>query len=243
MASLFCIAEKYDYLLSQLEENGGELTEELEEQLAITEEELEDKLRSYKRIIDAQKSNVIYNKDEISRLRERNNSFENANNKLNQAIVSALYKFGTRGKSGNYNLKYPDFTVYTKASESIEIKEHSLDNIVAYLAYPINHVLSSEEEHLVNNCIKYLDRVAKVNLTFEVPVSSVEDFSNLIQNDYCLVPQINIKFDKKAIKELDDEASSADVNNPYSENELMKISDVMDYIGMNRVKKDTAIFK
>ena len=68
MSNLFGIAQKYDYLVSQIEENDGEITEEIAEELAIAESELEDKLRAYRQIIDAQKANIAYNKDEIKRI-------------------------------------------------------------------------------------------------------------------------------------------------------------------------------
>lgn len=55
MSNLFGIAQKYDYLVSQIEENDGEITEEIAEELAIAESELEDKLRAYRQILDAQK--------------------------------------------------------------------------------------------------------------------------------------------------------------------------------------------
>lgn len=51
--------KKYDYLVSQIEENNGEITEEIAEELAIAESELEDKLRAYRQVIDAQKANML----------------------------------------------------------------------------------------------------------------------------------------------------------------------------------------
>lgn len=51
MSNLFGIAQKYDYLVSQIEENDGEITEEIAEELAIAESELEDKLRAYRQIL------------------------------------------------------------------------------------------------------------------------------------------------------------------------------------------------
>ena len=72
MSNLFGIAQKYDYLVSQIEENDGEITEEIAEELAIAESELEDKLRAYRQIIDAQKANIAYNKDEI---KKNNNNY------------------------------------------------------------------------------------------------------------------------------------------------------------------------
>lgn len=59
MSNLFGIAQKYDYLVSQIEENDGEITEEIAEELAIAESELEDKLRAYRQVIDAQKANML----------------------------------------------------------------------------------------------------------------------------------------------------------------------------------------
>lgn len=59
MSNLFGITQKYDYLVSQIEENDSEITEEIAEELAIAESELEDKLRAYRQIIDAQKANML----------------------------------------------------------------------------------------------------------------------------------------------------------------------------------------
>ena len=109
MSNLFGIAQKYDYLVSQIEENDGEITEEIAEELAIAESELEDKLRAYRQIIDAQKANIAYNKDEIKRLRDRNTSFDKIAGRLKSSVVDALHIFGQVGKSGNYSLKFPDF--------------------------------------------------------------------------------------------------------------------------------------
>lgn len=94
MSNLFGIAQKYDYLVSQIEENEGEITEEIAEELAIAESELEDKLRAYRQIIDAQKANIAYNKDEIKRLRDRNTSFDKIAGRLKSSVVDALHIFG-----------------------------------------------------------------------------------------------------------------------------------------------------
>jgi hypothetical protein len=97
MSNLFGIAQKYDYLVSQIEENDGEITEEIAEELAIAESELEDKLRAYRQVIDAQKANIAYNKDEIKRLRDRNVSFDKIAGRLKSSVVDALHIFGQVG--------------------------------------------------------------------------------------------------------------------------------------------------
>lgn len=134
MSNLFGIAQKYDYLVSQIEENDGEITEEIAEELAIAESELEDKLRAYRQVIDAQKANIAYNKDEIKRLRDRNASFDKIAGRLKSSVVDALHIFGQVGKSGNYSLKFPDFNVYTKESESVSINEKCLRPYCYFIA-------------------------------------------------------------------------------------------------------------
>lgn len=238
MSSLFGITEKYNYLLSQIEENEGELTPELEEELNITADELEDKLRAYRQVIIAQKANIDYNKDEIKRLRERNSGFEKTRDRLLKSVVKALHTFGNVGKNGNYSLKFPDFTVYTKETESINIDENSLNDVV-------NDLINSKALHsdpdkfnIVTCNMDYFSKIAKIHLSVDVPLLSIEDFIKYIKDNRIANYSYEIKFDKKAIKELDDYAMNCN-----NESETSKISDVMDLIDMNKVTSETAIYK
>ena len=201
MSNLFGIAQKYDYLVSQIEENDGEITEEIAEELAIAESELEDKLRAYRQVIDAQKANIAYNKDEIKRLRDRNTSFDKIAGKLKSSVVDALHIFGQVGKSGNYSLKFPDFTVYTKESE-----------------------------------------IASISITVDVPISLAKEVGRYIHDklgdDYIYT----VKFDKKAIKELDNWAKASN----ESDEDIARaerIAHVMDKIDLEIVTSETAIYK
>lgn len=238
MSSLFGIVEKYNYLLSQIEENEGELTPELEEELSITSDELEDKLRAYRQVIIAQKANIDYNKDEIKRLRERNSGFEKTQDRLIKSIVEALHTFGNVGKNGNYSLKFPDFTVYTKETKSINIDENSLNDVV-------NDLINSEALHsdpdkfnIVTCNMDYFSKIAKVHVSVDVPLLSIEDFIKFIKDNRIANYSYEIKFDKKAIKELDDYAMNCN-----NESETSKISEVMNLIDMNKVTSETAIYK
>ena len=168
MSNLFGIAQKYDYLVSQIEENDGEITEEIAEELAIAE--LEDKLRAYRQIIDAQKANIAYNKDEIKRLRDRNTSFDKITGRLKSSVVDALHIFGQVGKSGNYSLKFPDFTVYTKESESVSLNENALDPIITSLLHITEAPLPPEDNIFVEKHKEELDKIASISITVDVPI-------------------------------------------------------------------------
>ena len=226
MSNLFGIAQKYDYLVSQIEENDGEITEEIAEELAIAESELEDKLRAYRQIIDAQKANIAYNKDEIKRLRDRNTSFDKIAGKLKSSVVDALHIFGQVGKSGNYSLKFPDFTVYTKESESVSLNENALDPIVTSLLHITEAPLPPEDNIFVEKHKEELDKIASISITVDVPISLAKE----------------VKFDKKAIKELDNWAKASN----ESDEDIARaerIAHVMDKIDMEIVTSETAIYK
>ena len=242
MSNLFGIAQKYDYLVSQIEENDGEIREEIVEELAIAESELEDKLRAYRQVIDAQKANIAYNKDEIKRLRDRNTSFDKIAGRLKSSVVDALHIFGQVGKSGNYSLKFPDFTVYTKESESVSINENALDPIVTSLLHITEVPLPPEDNIFVEKHKEELDKIASISITVDVPISLAKEVGKYIHDklgdDYIYT----VKFDKKAIKELDNWAkASSESDEDIARAE--RIAHVMDKIDMEIVTSETAIYK
>lgn len=49
MASIYNITTELEDIFLELEENGGELTPELEERLAITQDNLKEKLNNYRK--------------------------------------------------------------------------------------------------------------------------------------------------------------------------------------------------
>ena len=200
MSNLFGIAQKYDHLVSQIEENDGEITEEIAEELAIAESELEDKLRAYRQVIDAV------------------------------------------GKSGNYSLKFPDFTVYTKESESVSINENALDPIITSLLHITEAPIPPEDNIFIEKHKEELDKIASISITVDVPISLAKEVGGYIHDklgdDYIYT----VKFDKKAIKELDNWAKASS----ESEEDVARaerIAHVMDKIDMEIVTSETAIYK
>lgn len=246
MSSLFGIAEKYDYLVSQIEENDGEVTEEVASELAITEQELEDKLRAYRKILDVKKLETEYNKEEIKRLRERNAGFDKATKRLKQAIVDALHVFGVQSKSGNFNLKFPDFTVYTKESQSINVNEDSLTDIINNQLLPDVYPIHPHSATLLINGKEYFDKIGNLTLSVNIKLSDLKDFAAYIRSKYGDDFVYKWSFDKKAIKELDEYAqglASSENLNSEDEQKLKTISGIMDLIDMEICTSETAIFK
>lgn len=244
MGSIYNIIDNFDKLMDKIEENDGIISADIEEELAINESDLEDKLRTYKQILDIKKGEIAYNKEEITRLRMRNLSFEKATNRLKSLVSIGLHKFGKQTNSGNYKLSYPDFTVFTKQTPLIEVKEDSMDMLVNNQADPKNYPIA-DDANLFERGKNYFDSVGQVNINFKIELSALREIMNYL-NAKGIDVSYEWKFDKKGIKELDDYAQSlADEpnRNPEDEKRIETISNVMDYIGMERNLSETVIYK
>ena len=66
--NIFNISRELEDIFLQIEENGGEITPELEERLAITEENLHNKLDSYRRVYSKFMSDAKTCKEEETRI-------------------------------------------------------------------------------------------------------------------------------------------------------------------------------
>ncbi|AXH74557.1 MAG: Mu Gam-like end protection [crAssphage sp. isolate ctbg_1] len=113
MKSLYDITVSFNAIFNELEDNGGELTPELEEELTITEANYKEKLENYACVIRDYESYVITLKAEIERLNSRKKNIENRVARLKQNMLEAILKFGP--------VETPKFKIGTRKSKSVEI--------------------------------------------------------------------------------------------------------------------------
>lgn len=88
--TLYRISEEMSAILNAIEENGGEITEEQEQALAISEEQFADKAYDYGHVILNLDYTVEVIKNEIERLTRLKKSAENAQKRVKSALVSAM---------------------------------------------------------------------------------------------------------------------------------------------------------
>lgn len=92
--SIYNIQSDYIELMNQIEENEGELTEELSAQLDITKEQLEDKATSYcylSKQIDVDTNQIDA---EISRLQALKSAKVRLQEELKDRVTQAMIRFG-----------------------------------------------------------------------------------------------------------------------------------------------------
>lgn len=116
-------------VFNELEENGGELTEELEEKLAISQESFRSKVENYTNAIKSVKADIAAIDQETKRLADLKKSKAAMVERLSNIIIEAVDKFGDSTKNGGKFLDYGTGKVSVRNSQKIEVDEDKIDAV------------------------------------------------------------------------------------------------------------------
>lgn len=130
MSNIFDIKQELLSIFDELEENGGELTPELEEQLNITQEEFRDKIKSYSNAVKMLENDIINIKAEKARLNDLQKSKEKTIERLKKIMIDAIELFGDTTKSGSKYLDYGTGKVSIRNTQVVEVEEDITDRFV-----------------------------------------------------------------------------------------------------------------
>lgn len=117
MKNIYEISTGYLSILEQIEENGGEITPEIETQLAINESHLVEKSKAYVGLIKMLTSSDKEIDLEIKRLQAIKKSRGNIAKNLKERLSNALKSLGID------EIKEPLFTINFRKSESVLIND------------------------------------------------------------------------------------------------------------------------
>lgn len=121
--SIFNIEADLEVIFMELEDNGGELTPELEQRLMITQENFENKVSKYVKAIRYYEDNVSILKGRKKGIDDLLKVRENRVKRLRAVITDAVTRYGVKGKSGNSVLELWDAKLFTRNTEAVELKE------------------------------------------------------------------------------------------------------------------------
>lgn len=156
--TLWEIEKQYRDIFREIEENEGEITEELQEQLAINQDDFEDKVEAYFVIISEYKSYIERRKAEIERLKKLSEKDTLKVEYLEERLKDALHLFGgskvtDKGKRNFFsNFKNLDIKLLSSASESVRTIEGF--NNKDYCEYKIVDKLSFTELEKIKEVAK-----------------------------------------------------------------------------------------
>lgn len=121
--SIFNIEADLEAIFMELEDNGGELTPEIEEKLKITQENFENKVSKYVKAIRYYEDNVSILKGRKKGIDDLLKVRENRAKRLRAVITDAVSRYGIKDKSGNRVFELWDAKLFTRNTEAVELKE------------------------------------------------------------------------------------------------------------------------
>lgn len=128
--NIFEISRELESVFNELEDNGGELTEELEEKLSISQDEFTSKVNAYLSVIKHTESDIDCCDKEIKRLQSVKKSKQNSIEKLKNILIWAIDKFGEVNKSGNKYIDLGTTKLTIRNSEKVIVNEDYAKTVV-----------------------------------------------------------------------------------------------------------------
>ena len=120
--NLYQIEQDLLELYAQVEENGGEITPEIEEKLKITQENFTNKLENYTKFVKVLEGDIALMDSEIERINKLKQTRQNLVNRLELSMLNALKLFGNKDpKKDIWRFDLITFKLSTRQSQSVEI--------------------------------------------------------------------------------------------------------------------------
>ena len=183
--SLYTISNEMNELYNKIEEAGGEIDSEIEDELVIKQNELMEKAEDYANFIKAKKSYIAECKEEEGRIKSIRKVTENVIDKVSSSLANAIDMFGETNSSGNHYIQTKFMKITSMQSRSVEIDTAKLDYIVnKAMDYASSKTISNEIDDLFSDPDEYLIDVTKhIN-------DEIEDkgFSRVSYEDISMVP-------------------------------------------------------
>ena len=239
--SIFDIDRELYALYDEIEEAGGEITEEMKEKLGLNGQEMANKVKSITNFINKLKADILAIKSETDRLAKLKKSKENTVTGLTNLVLFAIKNYGTEDKKGKKWIDWGTGKVGVRKSVSVEVDDKKIENLVDVLKTTIVNGIYTNTLHQADSIDADAILDAAINIAktegeianTEVEVEDMDDvivnvtipvsMSNLLQGDgYALLAKMgdvtkdgwNFKpsVDKKAMKtKLTDEGCTSNI--------------------------------
>ena len=205
-------------IFDEIEENGGEITPELEKELSIKQEEFKEKVENYTKVIKLLEQDINSIKEEKKRLTDLATSKQKVIDRLTTIIIGAINTFGETKKTGVKYLDYGTGSVSIRNSKSVSINDDVLKSIGCAIRNTIRFSKETNQLDVINKLnadaiLANLDGIANdsdilhtnVEVNVKIPVSDI-----IKENGYAV------------IRELAKYTDNFDLNTVISKSEIKK---------------------
>jgi hypothetical protein len=126
MAALWQLTQDELSFIAMMEENGGEVTDEIIEELAIRRDNFKDKAEAYAKFILKLESEVDQAAAEIKRIQALKKAKENTVARLRESLLAALMVFTEEDAKGIRRYETPLAKLSTRKSQAVEVLDEQL---------------------------------------------------------------------------------------------------------------------
>lgn len=182
-------------IYDELEENGGELTEELENALAVTEETFREKVKGYIDAIKQYKADLEAITVEQKRLKALSDSKGKVIERLSKTIIEAIEEFGDTKVSKDKITKFIDYgtgKVSIRKTQAVEVDEECVKRV----ANSMSSLLSNAVDH---NALTFMTGLGTNDLIDRVHENIGNIPGYIIDKDDLKHIKLNISIDVPAI--------------------------------------------
>lgn len=125
--NLYQIEQELLDLYHHIEENEGEVTPEIEEQLLITQHNYQTKIENYVKFVKSLEGDISLIDSEIERILKLKQTKQNLIDRLKSNVLVAIQLFGIKDtKKDIWRQDLPTFKLSTRQSKSVDIPDESL---------------------------------------------------------------------------------------------------------------------
>ena len=165
-------------IFNELEENGGELTPELEDKLNITQSEFKNKIENYLYVIKKTESDINACDAEAKRLTALKKSKQNTVDRIKSVMAKAIEQFGDENKNGNRFIDLGTAKITVRTSNKVIVNDDFAENLVNSTFDEVRSMVFTKE--LQSNDLKDLLTVPEnkldgvtANISIDVPLKDL----------------------------------------------------------------------
>lgn len=171
-------------IYNELEENGGELTEELEKALTITQADFKQKVRDYASVIKQVDLDMAGIDQEVKRLKAYKESKAKVKERLSAILAKAIDMFGEHTKSGGAYVDLGDEKVSVRNTTKVEVDTDKVNAIAKDVMDTYNNISWTNSWDTANLSIQaFIDR-GKTHTRTDENGEEVADPINIIPENY-----------------------------------------------------------
>ena len=163
---------------NELEENGGELTPELEDKLNITQSEFKNKIENYLYVIKQTESDINACDAEAKRLTALKKSKQNTIDRIKSIMAKAIEQFGDENKNGSKFIDLGAAKITVRTSDKVIVNDAFAENLVNSTFDEVRSMVFTKE--LQSNDLKDLLTIPEnkldgvtANISIDVPLKDL----------------------------------------------------------------------